>query len=330
MTQDIDLLHFGMGKCMSTSLQQLWRESKQVRYVDTRELSWKVNAKLIECVQKEKAIPPIDLPLGQIRNELPLIISNEEFTFSFTTAPQLAAFLPLKQKYIANQLQHRAKRLLLIVRSPMSWIKSAHSERIHKGGFETMTEYLDNLGPLVTAMTNVRQFLSYWEDSWDRLTIMPMELFVKSPDQFWKIYVDELGLPKPTDTSAMNVKNKTNKDSVETAAALNKLLFYNSKLAEKYSPEPNYNNLVSNKQIVGAMDSARMNGTYLALNRASQEEIQAIQEYINFVPNPDFGRVSLSTQMREHLEKNFIETLRPWRHMAEWLDNYADELKPAA
>lgn len=326
MEQDIDLLHFGMGKCMSTSLQLLWRESKQVNYIDTRAMSWKINAKLLDCVQNDKPIPPLDLDLGQHRNALPLIISNEEFTFSFTTAPHLAPLLPLKQKYIANELQDRARRLLLIVRSPISWLKSAHSERIHKGGFETFSEYLCDLTPLVTAMTNIREFLSYWENSWDRLTILPMELFVKSPDKFWEIYVDELGMPKPQNTDFTTAKNKANKESVETAAALNKLLFYTSKLAEKYSPEPNYNNLVSNQQIVGTMDSARVNGTYLALNRASQEEIRGIQEYINFKSDPNFGNAALSAAMREHLETNFIDALRPWPHMAAWVDGYATEL----
>jgi len=109
MERDIDLLHFGMGKCMSTSLQAMWRESAQVQYVDTREMSWKLNRVLVDSVQNEKPLPDFDLKLPPVQTATPVVVSNEEFTFSFTTMPHLAPLLPLKQKYLAQQLQGRAK-----------------------------------------------------------------------------------------------------------------------------------------------------------------------------------------------------------------------------
>ncbi len=326
MERDIDLLHFGMGKCMSTSLQAMWRESAQVQYVDTREMSWKLNRVLVDSVQNEKPLPDFDLKLPPVQTATPVVVSNEEFTFSFTTAPNLAPLLPLKQKYLAQQLQGRAKRLLLIVRSPMAWIRSAHSQRIHQGGVESLGEYLEDLGPLVMNMTHLKNILGYWEGAWDRLTVVPMELFIQYPERFWDIYVNEMGLPMPQDLSQMQGRNKTNKAGIEVAAAVNKLLVYMTHLATQHVPTPNHNNLITNAQIVSAMESTRLNGTYLAFNEANGDELDAVKEFLHFEADPQFNQAKLSADMRQHLLDHFVAPLADWPHMKEWIDAYREEV----
>lgn len=329
MQRDIDLLHFGMGKCMSTSLQNFWRQSNNVEFVETRPLSHQLNNTLVECLNKGVAVPPIQLDVKSSADEKPVIVSNEEFTFSFISSPKLAPLLPVKQELVAAQLQHRARRLLLMVRSPVAWVQSAHAQRIHQGGSESLAEFLTVHRNLILHMTNVQRFLSYWREAWDRLVVVPIEMFRSEPDKFWAVYSEDLDLPEEADKMALAQRNSTNYDRLETRAQLNKALEFFELLIAKSSDNPHAPYAPPKQKLVRVMNECRVAGVRRALAVASPEEFEVVRTHLNLTHDEGFFHALFDDQLKAHLQQNFIDALRCFPYMQDWIASYEYELAHA-
>ena len=129
-----DVIHIGLGKCMSTYLQNTWARDPAIRNIEGRQVAQAVNQAMVNHAQSGAELPEFDLSFksADVPNR---VLTAEGFTFSFLNDAEMGKFIPLKHRFVARTLAGFAPRVLMVVRDPVAWIASAHAQSINQGGF---------------------------------------------------------------------------------------------------------------------------------------------------------------------------------------------------
>ena len=306
------VLHIGLGKCASTSLQGLWTQSENYNYFSLHELTTQTRNLIVDkrddLDSAVDAIQSMNVKFPEFDNNKMNVFSSEGVTFSFITDFQYGYLTQLKQQAMAVLLKGLSTKVLMLVRNPIEWITSAYAQQVKEGGSMSFDEYLVGARQSIYHNLNINFIKSVFEKQGFEVIILPIELMKLAEDEFWESYEDRLGVARPslvkfpTDKRTANI---TNSATIPVHAKLNQILAELSLLVRKSSAYVGE----ENKIILDALELSRKWGTRAALHDLSRIELEQLERVL------DIGSVTLNgdsipdTDLKTHLQNNFIDPL---------------------
>lgn len=304
------LLHIGLGKCLSTSLQNVWNQSTNYDYLNIRTITKKVEdlleTNLTNFDQFINQVQHLSFALPQQAPDRHLVFSCEGATYSFQNRLALADYIPLKQKTLARILSAHAKTVLLVIRNPKDWIISSHSQNIKQGGVISLEDYVKNHPMIILNNLNLANIIAFYEEFGCNVIILPLEISKKSEEDFWLEYEARLNLPRPTpsqfpsDTIGANL---TKKNTINLHRKLNSILQTLENLATK-GEYPN------KKAALDALSYARKWGTRRALTVADENDIQTLGRLADVLISDSNTDIKCDAEFIDVLHQNFLKPLK--------------------
>lgn len=310
MEKPFSVVHIGLGKCMSTSMQNYWRLSDNYEFLSATQI---MNAaeKIIERHHPDRegvlndytkiVFDPPALPEGKIK-----VASEEGFSFSFLHSPELASYIPMKQEFLANLMAPHTDKVLLMVRNPIDWIMSAHSQQIKEGGHVSLSDYLQTHRDIILANLDLKALKGFWTKSGADLVTLPIELAKQDNELFWKAYETRLGFERPTQTEIeLDVisQNKTLYKTMDVHRATNEILSKMEAIIQKEDFKDKDNAL-------RALEYARRWGVRRALTFAGSEDLKQLEGIMGLDGvSANTGDIGLDQEFIDQIHENFISVL---------------------
>jgi len=307
-----DFIHIGMGKCLSTSLQTLWARSDNYNYASGSQIQIAVE-KIIKEVNDAEIINKLrrlqfslSSDDGLHDQEKPSILSCEGFTFTLFENPSLDVYIPNKQQAISKELLAHTKNILIIIRDPLHWIKSAHSQMIKQGGCLSLRDMSEKRHDAITGNLNLSYILDIWSQNGAKITVLPMEIFSENREEFWNIYESHLNVARPTKNGAVQNahSNVSNYNTLKTHQSLNALLkeierrFHAVEFPEK-------------EMCLKATNILRVWGTRRALETADGDDVEALNIYLNesYLQDYEHDKLDVNRELKQKISDHFISAI---------------------
>lgn len=313
------LVHIGLGKSASTSLQSIWQASANYNFFSANQLGLNAEQVVMDNMDDIDSmvakLNALRLPPHSQSSPVTDIVSSEGLTFTWIDSPELAAFIPLKQKALANAIGPVCERVLLLCRNPIDWIRSMHAQSVKEGGATRLSDYLTTHSEVIKNNMNLSGILSYWMDVGCEVTVLPFELFVSDSAVFWAHYTNLLGLPIP-DEHAMNLsvfgKNTTRYDSLEIHTEMNRMLHRLEAICRQ-------GEFPDKDTVLPALVTARKWGTRRALSVASSQDIEQLEaDWLSHPSEQVSGKNSplvIDDALKEFINTSYIQPIKPYLSM---------------
>ena len=269
------LCHIGLAKCASTTLQTSWANSSNYVGYFSHDL---VNTVRESVTKNQSDLPQFKRLLAQngmsasafsASNAEYLVISNESMTDSgVTTASDLQVARDV-QDCIAISLEACVDKLLILVRDPLSWIKSRYYQQIKQGFTYEFGDFIANNGPNILENLNLEGIFSRFGRLDASPVILPLELLQKNENKFWHEYEARLQFPAPdwvTPKSDPIATNATFANTIKIHRNLNAVI-------ERLETSFSRGEARDGAAIMDALQKARIWGTRRALTFAAPEDL---------------------------------------------------------
>ena len=307
MKKSKKLIHVGLAKSMSSTLQMLWTDSDNYETKNLKGITDKTDSFFDEyrndidgLVAQLEGSP---LPFGFEANDKLQVLSGEGLASSWLChSPELAAHIPKRQKLLANMFGPLAEKVLIIIRNPIDWIRSAYAQSLKEGGSHSPDKYISNFRVSIEKNLDLRALVAHWEQFEAEVVILPMELFKENEESFWIAYERMLKMSRPESSRSQKVvANPSFYETLEIHQSINKIL----SILETACVENEKYPVVDG--VIEGLRSAREWGSRSAMERLSADQILEITELLS--RKKESRRLELPTELIEHLQKNFIEFL---------------------
>ena len=315
-----DFIHAGLGKCMSTTLQNIWSGSSNTHYKSGAPIAQVAN-RLVQEHRSNLSRMPLFNITPEEGPQKASVLSSEIFAFSFVNEPHNAALIGPKQAYIAQGLKALSSTVLFVVRDPFAWIRSCHGQSIHQGGYENAAQFLRVQRAVVIENMNLSRLFAAWRQYGFRIVVLPMEMYIQTPDQFWSVYEAQLDVPIPDNQTEISgrKRNQSHRETLPIAAAINRLQHTLWGLVERGDGP--------DKVAVGdALDVVRRWGTRRALEEARADEILDLRQRVSHQAEQEFHDFSLDDDLLNTLREHYVQPLRGFAPMTDWVDQYMASL----
>ena len=192
-------VHVGLGKCASTYLQNAWGQDPRYSLID-----FKAYAKVgREFAAQEKKIPTTwqRLALPEVPGQF-AVSSCESFLYSYYTDPKKAS--TTMGSLFSNSAQiissiTDAQKILVMVRDPVAWARSAYTQAIKQGGSETFSEFLGDYATWVQRSLDLRKIREVFGLRDRSVVFLSADDLRHRPDWFWGRYESLLECPRPNE-----------------------------------------------------------------------------------------------------------------------------------
>ncbi len=292
---------------MSTTLQMLWRNSDNYVEKNLKGITDKTDSFFNEyrndidgLVAQLEGTP---LPFGFEANDKLQVLSGEGLASSWLCqSPELSEHIPKRQKLLATMFGPLADKILIIIRNPIDWIRSAYSQSLKEGGSLGPDEYISDFRVSIEKNLDLRALVAYWEQFEAEVVILPMELFKENEESFWIAYERMLKMSRPESSRSQKVvANPSFYETLEIHQSINKIL----SILETACVENEEYPVVDG--VIEGLKSAREWGSRSAMERLKSDQILELTELLS--RTKESGRLELPTELTEHLQKNFIDYL---------------------
>lgn len=311
-----DVVHIGLGKCLSTTLQGIWKGASNVQCVDVAALSPKVTQLLITAQQEGKALPALDFEPPPMLGRDCTVLTSEGMTFSLLVdKPQHFGLIPLRQAYMAKTFGPRARKVLMVVRNPFDWVRSAHAQYIKQGGCASRAAFFDSHRESCLHNLDLVRIVAQWREVNPALEILPMELYASDRAAFWCLYTQRLQVPVPTPDDTRDYQNTSRYDRLELSARVNRVLAELSGIlghVEQSHAKAAREGFVHGRQW----------GVRRAMENASDAECQALAGAMDFRPDPAFLAWTPDAEFKGFVRERFLPPLRGLPHLADWVGHW--------
>lgn len=321
-----DFIHIGLGKCVSTYMQQLWIDDPDYNFVSCQSIASALTAHVLEDPNVED-VPYLDFPDFQTIGSN--VLSSEGLTFSLDKRFSDANLFEKKQRYSALAHQGLSKKVFIIVRSPVSWMKSAHAQTIHQGGSRDASWFVRNQEAIILNNLNLRKIVECWTDAGFEAVIIPKELLKKNESCFWQSYTDKLGCKKPINKlrnedprKALITKNITNYASLEMHAAVNKVLHTLKILGETAQ----FTNEKEKRRILECLDYSKAWATRRIIPFHDDSDLQPLANLLASENKHLFHNFNLTNAMVSSIEKHFLTPLADYGVHNTTIEAYMSEM----
>lgn len=190
-------VHVGLGKCASTYLQNAWGQDPRYNLVDS---SAYANSGRKFAAQ-EKKIPVISQRLAVTEAPGQFAVSScESFLYGYDTDLKIAT--TMLRSLFGNSAQiissiTDAQKILVMVRDPVAWARSAYTQAIKQGGSETFSEFLDDYATWIQRSLDLRKIRQVFDSRSLSVVFLSADDLRHRPDWFWERYESLLECPRP-------------------------------------------------------------------------------------------------------------------------------------
>ncbi len=312
------LIHIGLAKSMSSTLQMHWTDSDNYVEKNLKGITDKTDSFFFEyrndidgLVAQLEGTP---LPFGFEANDKLQVLSGEGLASSWLChSPELSQHIPKRQKLLATMFRPLADKILIIIRNPIDWIRSAYSQSLKEGGSLSPDKYVSDFRVSIEKNLDLRALVAHWEQFEADVVILPMELFKENEESFWISYERMLKMSRPESSRSQKVvANPSFYETLEIHQSINKIL---SILETACVENAEYlvvdgvkmRNIPVADGVIEGLKSAREWGSRSAMERLSTDQILELTELLS--RKKESRRLELPTELIEHLQKNFIDFL---------------------
>ena len=328
------IIHIGLGKCLSTSLQHCWKRSNNYNCIHIENYSKKLNSILKNrnfnkayLLRQSKEI--FRAENIQFSKQNTNIITFEGLTFSFLGEPKLIDLIPIKWEIVVKTMRDAASDGLLVVRDPVDWVKSAYAQYIKQGGVLTFFDFITFNDDIICANLDLASIKEIFEKNGVRIKILPLEAYKFNKNLFWDQYekILELERPKPSDLPTGAAQgNVTSYESLEIHRRINLILGY---LENIYVSNNSFY-----KSQAGAMSETinlvRRWGSRRAIEHATEKELTDLKKILNCTNNAELQITELPKALLKSINENFLSTLQGCHFpFPEILSGYTESLSQA-
>ncbi len=310
----LDFIHIGLGKCASTTLQNLWLTSKNYALSNALELSKTVDKLLLES----SAPPRINFEISRKGNEH-TVLSSEGLTWGFLNAPEQQYLIANKQKMIADILIQSAcsRHIFILVRNPLEWIRSAHAQSINEGNFLSLSKFVAQQKTFIRAVLNMDFLLSCWQQGDMEISVLPVELLNDSAEDFWACYEDQLAVSRPDAYQRKIKSNVTDRGRLYPHACLNRLLWT---MQKELSDSPEYSEHFSQEKatVCGSLDYVRKWATRRYTNYCDFGQLEKMVPSDSDESVSDFLHFNLDEEWSSFIQNNFLYPLKKYLPDCYW------------
>ena len=306
----VQIVHVGLPKCGSTTLQSLWFLSGNCEFIDLSVFVSEVNDRLQQINGDTEnaldAILDINLPAPDHVTTKDQIFSSEGVTYSAFDGG--ASHLnPLRRQLQAARLSLISSKLLVIVRNPIDFLRSSHAQHIKEGGYAATHEFLEEQKQKLMDILNLRALIDDYEGFGFNVVVLPLELLQRDPLKFWDDYERRLGGQRPDNFNMklnQRASNVTNKRTLSTHATLNRLISHLIAAVER-------DDTVLGRElevVLGSLKTTQEWGTRLALAHVEDDLLKEIDKCLA-LPKNDVDFEPLSSDYSEAIANNFLQPL---------------------
>ena len=194
------LVHIGLAKAASTYLQTVWHLSPQHHLCNVRPFLSDAG----ERIKRGLTIPALALDAAWSEQDRPApVISNEGLCQAFLNETEHQHAIVRYQREIARSVGQSAfaHHVLLVVREPLSWLRSLHEQSLKQGGHWHFREFLTRQRAFVEAISDLRTLAAFWQEAGLDVTLLPVEWLRDEEDLFWNTLEARTGCPVPPDAA---------------------------------------------------------------------------------------------------------------------------------
>ena len=196
---ELAFVHVGLGKCASTFLQNAWNQDAGYVEANTAlhaSTSRKYAAEGKALPRKIQGINFNDLSGGIVYS------SSEAYTYGYdldvTVADQVMERIYGYSAHVISSIVE-PKHILVIVRDPLRWIRSAYVQAIKQGGSETFEEFLSDYRSWIEQSLNLGHLLVEFGKFFPSIVVLSADDLRDRPDFFWSQYEKKLDVRRPAE-----------------------------------------------------------------------------------------------------------------------------------
>lgn len=191
------LIHIGLAKAASTYIETVWHLSPEHQLYDVAPFL----AEAREHIKHGRPLPAMTAnPVGSADAGAAPVISSEGLSQAYLNETAHQRMLPRYRKEIARSVAHAglARHALLVVREPLSWLRSLHEQSLKQGEHRNFRDFLDHQRAYVTDVADLTALAADWCDAGFSLVVLPVEWLREDEDRFWTTLAEHTGLPTPS------------------------------------------------------------------------------------------------------------------------------------
>ncbi len=310
----IDLIHVGMMKTGTTYMQTAWMDDEKYSISSQGSLSYLQemrNFAVGKKLNKENMSVSFDLAP---KPKQKFILSNEGFSTAYLNEPEYQDKIPNFISQIALSLSgfNHSGNVLIVVRDPISWIRSIYNQSINQGSYGCAQDFVDNQKLLIKHSLDMKYIVSSYTKHFKNVVVLPFELFKKDKETFWKLVSEKFKIPVVT--TELNIQNASFTD--EEIFLLSKLNHINNIVIKGVSNSTSYNNPQEKKII---LENAVISNKWLYRRFIEHSDKEYIQEMkgtlgVEAIPSNYFD-FTLGEDLLDSIESNYLN----------FLENYIDD-----
>lgn len=305
-----DVVHIGLGKCLSTTLQGLWQASPDVHCVDVRAAMPKITERLVAARASGQPVVPLEIALPPNPGRRCAVLTSEGMTFSmFSGKPHLFDLIPERQAHMARRFGALGRRVLMVVRDPYDWVRSTHAQYIKEGGTLSRGAWFEAHRAVCMHNLDLVRLLDTWRAVNPQVVVLPMPLLASDPGAFWAMYTALLQVPAPARATDTGQRNAAPYARLELAARLNGLLGDLAAIAD-------HEDASHARTAADGFRHGRTWGVRRCMEGATDAEVDALARRIGFTPDPSFLAWTPDAAFTAFVESRFWPPLRAMPHLA--------------
>ncbi|MEE1672892.1 hypothetical protein SNR37_002303 [Agarivorans aestuarii] len=314
MSKRLQFVHIGMPKCASTYLQNVWHLDQQYQLVNLNTLM--EQARKLAPVQAPGDFQPVPIALPLSKPDF-LIGSSEGFSWAYTNQPKLQESIWNLHKVSAQLLSQAAltDTILIMVRSPISYMRSLHEQTIKEGGYGSFATFFQEQRKLIEATVDLKSILFAYQEHFENVVVLNAEELRNSPTDFWKKYQQHLDVSPP-----LNGIEQVEKDSFSANSSLKSKLYPLALLNRHYNVLTKHLDELDSYRQRMEQEYTTLRSPYPNLSRwinrrlaefSSEADLAALLEQLGLSGQgaDDFQRISIDSEMQRFISDRFLEPL---------------------
>lgn len=308
---ELSFLHIGMMKTASTYMQSIWMKDKYYALCHKGNIAF--TQELQKRVKEEKTDEKISSTLkldAEFQQGQQLIISNEGFSMGFLNDP--AAQDNARRYYdyssrVLGALPNSPGNLLIVVREPLSWIKSIFVQAVKQGWDTCAQDFVEEQYDLLKNALDLKYIVNCYRRFFNNILIVPFELLKEDEKAFWQRISRRFEVPVPeAEVGQLNTSL-----SLKRTFLLAKLNGLSRVLLNTLINSEDYN-IPREKQKI--TQTYKNDGKWVHrrfAEYATEKQINQMYDYLNISDIPEeFLEFSIPEELKQSVRINYIDYLK--------------------
>jgi len=331
VSKPVKFVHVGMPKCASSYIQSVIAHDPSFAPLSLQKVVELLRAAAIQNKTLPSAKGQISLAANtQLDPALTICASHEGLTGAFLNEPSNQSKLPSYFQAAAKFLgdQELSDNVLIIVRSPKSWIRSIHEQAIKQGSIQAAEQFVLSQHEFIVHSLNLQMIVGSWQGAVPNVRVLPLEMLQKDETAFWNRIADWFGTTVPDPKTLDEIKKIDRARNKSVGARLPYLIEMN-----RHAESLRENLLKANDRIARHVFEAcrtsafTLHGVYRVLTEvATDEEFSHITRNIDVNETETYRDFALTIETKSKLKETFIDYLFHSQIIdQEICENYSEE-----